>query len=174
MAALKRNIGRSRAARFARAEGGVALIEFALFLPLVLLVFSVMLEASRTFWSFQSAISGVRDATRYLSRVVPGDICQPTPPGPGALVGYTATLTTIVSQSYSSTRSAFGTGVSVDSVTPTLACIAGSYRGGSAPVATVTAAVTITHPLAGAFTLFGAPFGPTTTTISDQARIYGQ
>ena len=50
--------------RFRREESGVALVEFALFLPLFALSFFVIVEFSRIFFSYQGAIVGVRDAAR--------------------------------------------------------------------------------------------------------------
>lgn len=61
--------------RFSKREDGVALVEFALFLPLFLLSFFVIVEFARVFFAYQGAIVGVRDAARYMARVVPADIC---------------------------------------------------------------------------------------------------
>ncbi|CAN0605625.1 unnamed protein product, partial [Ectocarpus sp. 12 AP-2014] len=65
--------------KFRREESGVALVEFAIFLPLFLLAFFVVVEFSRIFFSYQGAISGVRDATRYLARVADADVCVTNP-----------------------------------------------------------------------------------------------
>ena len=57
--------------RFAEREDGAALVEFALLLPIFLLLFAMAVEGSRTFWSYQTAIAGVRDAARYVARAAP-------------------------------------------------------------------------------------------------------
>ena len=154
--------------RFARTEDGAALVEFAICLPMMLLVFAVIVEGSRLMLSFQSAISGVRDATRYLARVVPSNVCSTG----GTLSGYAAQLQTIVSQSTSG-ASVFPSAVTVNSVTPSLTCVAGTYRVSPAPVAQVTANVTITFPFAGIFTLVGGSLGQITTNVTDSSRIFG-
>ena len=154
--------------RFARTEDGAALVEFAICLPMMLLVFAVIVEGSRLMLSFQSAISGVRDATRYLARVVPSNVCSTG----GTLSGYAAQLQTIVSQSTSG-ASVFPSAVTVNSVTPSLTCVAGTYRVSPAPVAQVTANVTITFPFAGIFTLVGGSLGQITTDVTDSSRIFG-
>ena len=154
--------------RFARAEEGAALVEFAIALPMMLLVFAVIVEGSRLMLSFQSAISGVKDATRYLARVVPSDVCTTG----GTVSGYAAQLLTIVSQSTSG-ASVFPSAVTVNSVTPSLACVSGTYRVSPAPVAQVTANVTITFPFAGIFALVGGSLGQITTDVTDSSRVFG-
>ena len=74
----------AKAARFARDESGVALVEFAVVLPMMLVVFAVIIEGSRLMMSYESAISGVRDATRYLARITDAGACA---------VGSTVTVT---------------------------------------------------------------------------------
>ena len=144
------------------------MVEFAIVLPMMLLVFAVIVEGSRLMLSFQSAISGVKDATRYLARVVPSDICTTG----GTVGGYSAQLLTIVSQSTSG-ASVFPSAVTVNSVTPSLACVTGTYRVNPAPVAQVTANVTITFPFAGIFTLVGGSLGQITTDVTDSSRVFG-
>lgn len=157
-----------RKRRFLRAEGGAALVEFVLVVPMMLLVFAVIIEGSRLMMAYQAAIDGVRDATRFLARVVPGNICATG----GSVASYAAQLQTIVSQSTSG-GSVFPPAVTVNSVTPTLTCVSGSYRIANTPIATVTANITITHPFANYFTLFGAAQSPVTTTISDSTKVFG-
>jgi Flp pilus assembly protein TadG len=163
------NLARARSIRrFLRAEEGAALVEFAVVLPMMLLVFAVIIEGSRLMMSYHAAISGVRDATRFLARVAPGNICATG----GSVASYASQLQTIVSQSTSG-ASVFPPAVTVNSVTPTLACVSGTYRLAQTPIATVTANVTITHPFASFFALFGAAQSPVTTTISDSTKVYG-
>lgn len=153
---------------FARDERGAALVEFAIILPMMLLLFAVIIEGSRMMISFQAAISGVRDATRYLSRVAPVDICS----SGGSVAGYSTQLQTIVSQGISG-NSVFPTAVTVNFVTPSFSCVAGTYRVSPAGVAQVTANVTITFPFAGLFPLTGGNLPQITTNVTDAARIFG-
>ena len=50
-----------------RSEDGAVLVEFGLLLPTFVLFFAMAVEGSRTFWSYQATISGVRDAARYVA-----------------------------------------------------------------------------------------------------------
>ena len=154
--------------RFLRAEDGVALVEFAVVLPMMLLVFAVIVEGSRLMLSYESAINGVRDATRYLARIAPRDICVTG----ASVASYSTTLQTLVTQGVSG-NSVFPSHVTIGSVTPSYRCVAGTYRGGDVPVAQVTAVITVTFPFAGVFTLVGGSMPPLTTTITDQARVFG-
>jgi Flp pilus assembly pilin Flp len=154
--------------RLRRDEDGVAFVEFAILLPMMLLIFAVIIEGGRLFWSYQATILGVRDAARYLARVAPTDICF----SGGSVAGYQGKLVNIV-QNASNGNAIFPSGVTVNSVTPSFACVAGNYRGGQAAVATVTANLTVTFPFATIFTFAGGNLGTVTTTVTDQNRIYG-
>lgn len=155
--------------RFGRKDDGAILLEFALVLPIFLLFIGVSAEFGRVFWSYQSAIAGVRDASRYLARVAPIDICL----NGGNLTGYSTALKSIVENDLSGT-SIFPNSISIDSVVGSLTCVPGAYRIPEVPVATVTANVTITFPLAGLLSLFGGNLTTSTVTVIDQARIFGQ
>lgn len=154
--------------RFLRAEDGVALVEFAVVLPMMLLVFAVIIEGSRIMLSYESAINGVRDATRFLARTMASDVCTTG----GSVLGYSTQLLTLVIQG-DTANSVFPPLVTVNSVTPSYRCVAGTYRGGSVPVAQVTAAITVTFPFSGLFTLVGGGLPQLTTTVTDQARVFG-
>lgn len=157
-----------RLRRFWRDEAGVALVEFAFVLPMMLLVFAVIIEGSRMMLSYQSAINGVRDATRYLARVVGPDACTTLP----SVAGYSATLRTLVVQG-STANSVFPPAVTIGTVTPSYRCVTGSYRGGTVPVAQVTAVITVTFPFEGLFRLAGGSRPSLTTSVTDQARVFG-
>ncbi len=155
--------------RLRRSEEGAVLVEFALVLPMMLLVFAVIIEGSRLFYSYQTTISGVRDAARYLARVVPANICI----AGGTVTAHTGKLTTIVTQSVSGS-SMLPSGVTVTSVTPSFSCFPGTYRGGgNAAVAQVTATITVTFPFGAVFSLFSGTLPTLTTTVTDQSRIFG-
>lgn len=159
---------KARIARFARQESGVALVEFAIALPILLLLFAVIIEGSRLMLAYQNAIGGVRDATRYMSRLVALDICDTG----GSISSFSNELETIVSESIGG-QAVFPSAVTVNSVTPTYACVSGAYRVSPAPVVTVSAQITVTYPFAGIFTLVGGSLPSVTTTVTDRSRIFG-
>lgn len=156
--------------RFCRREDGSALVEFAISLPLILILTFLSVESMRLFWSYQAAIAGVRDATRYLARIAPADICT----SGGSVTGYAAQLQGIVENTIGG-AALFPAGVTVTSLTPALACITTlNLRQASVPVATVSANVSITMPFSQILRVIGAaPAATINTTVRDQARVYG-
>ena len=157
----------ARLGRFLREERGVALVEFTLAMPLMLILFAATVDGGRMLWSYQKAVAGVRDATRHLGRTAETDLC----PG-GSLDAHAAALTRIVSRSVTGTD-IVPSGVSVVSVVPSLSCPAGTFRNGPVEVATVTATIRITLPLSGIFQLIGSNRGTFDATITDRTRIFG-
>ena len=154
--------------RFACDQSGAALVEFALVFPLMLLFFAFVMETGRVLWTYQIAVSGVRDAGRYLARIAPIDICLTG----GSLSGYATSLQAIVEDDLGG-DGIFPASVTINSVAPSIACYAGSYRTDPAPVATVSASMTVTFPLASVFTLFTNAPTTFTTVITDQSRVFG-
>ncbi len=166
----------ARTRRFARDESGAALVEFALVLPLMLIMFAVIVEGGRMMKNYQGANAGVRDAARYLARAVASNACSggATSATGNALGAYTTKLEQIVRDSAGTGGgTVFGSGVTVDSVVGTFNCVAGTYRVSPAPVAQVTATITITFPFGGIFELAGDGLTQVTTTVTDQSRIFG-
>src|SRR6476620_2510251 len=53
-------------------QRGVALVEFALILPFLLLLSLTAVELSRAIWQYNALTKSVRDAARYLSLQTPG------------------------------------------------------------------------------------------------------
>ncbi|MGR3662187.1 MAG: TadE/TadG family type IV pilus assembly protein [Paracoccaceae bacterium] len=155
--------------RFKQAEEGAVLVEFALVFPLMLLFFAITIESAHTFWNYQVAISGVRDASRYLGRVVPVNICNPM----GSLSGYDAVVMEIVSKNMD-LNPAFPTTVTVDGISLTLSCENGPFRVNPAPIATIQAQLTIQYPMGYIFSLFGNGLTSVQTVVEDQSRIIGQ
>lgn len=154
--------------RFQTDDSGVALVEFAIVLPVLLLVFALIVEGSRMMLAYETAIAGVRDASRYLARSVAPDACAT-----GASVsGYATKLLGIV-RNGTGGSSVFPSAVTVTAVTPSYRCVTGSYRGGTVAVAQVQATVQISFPFAGLFSLAGMSRGTVTTTITDQSRVFG-
>jgi Flp pilus assembly protein TadG len=156
--------------RYWRNQDGAALVEFAISLPLILILAFLMVESMRMFWAYQAAIAGVRDATRYLARVAPADLCT----AGGSIAGYAAELEDIVETTING-AALFPAGVTVTSVTPSYACINSlGLRQASVPVATVSADVSITMPFSQVLRVVNAaPATLLNTTVSDQARVYG-
>ena len=116
--------------RFRDREDGAVLVEFAIALPLLLLIFAVMIEGSRLMLSYQSTISGVREATRYMSRILPRDTCATDL----ALTEYEPQLMSIVRDRLSG-RSVLPSAVTLASVTSS--CGPADYLSDTAPVVDV-------------------------------------
>jgi Flp pilus assembly protein TadG len=157
-------------ARFWRNQDGAALVEFAISLPLILMLAFLAVESMRLFWSYQAAIAGVRDATRYLARVAPANLCT----AGGSVTAYAAELEAIVETTITG-AALYPAGVNVTSVTPSYTCITSlGLRQASVPVATVSANLSISMPFSQVMRVVGVQ--PTTvlnTTVRDQARVYG-
>lgn len=154
--------------RFRRCEDGAALVEFSLLLPIFLLMFALAVEGSRTFWAYQTAIAGVRDAARFVSRSASATLCEDA----GTLNSYTNKVTEIVAKTVRG-DSLFPSSISVSSVTPTLTCVTGNYAMGTVPVAKITAVLDINYPFSGVFGYIGVTLGDVSTTVTDRSRIYG-
>ncbi len=149
-------------------ESGAALVEFALLLPVLFLFLGLSIEGGRTFWAFQTTISGVRDASHYLARVAAADICETGE----SLTPYNSKLTEIVRKADDGST-LFPSSIQVTSVTATLSCVDGDYRGNTVPVAEVTARLSIDYPFKGFFTAVGMTLENVETDISDSSRILG-
>jgi Flp pilus assembly protein TadG len=151
-----------------RNDDGVAMVEFGFVLPLMLLFFALAVEGGRTFWAYQTAVSGVRDATRYLTRAVPSNACS---------AGYnfgpiTPAVKDIVTKDMAG-ATVLPAQVVVTSVVPTLACVSGNYRISPAPVVTVTVTMTIAYPFSGIFGLNDQSVLNVVTTVADSGKVFG-
>jgi len=161
--------------RFVRSERGVALVEFAIVLPLLMLLFAVTIEGGRMMWSYQTVIAGVREATRQVSRMVPTDICPSSLPASGT---YNALVARLVRESTSG-ATVLPAQVRLDPnapqpVTADFTCVSGSFRLPSTPRVTVSAQVRIDFPFQGIFAFVADGIDPfIVTTISDQSRVFG-
>ncbi|HYD77927.1 TadE family protein [Ramlibacter sp.] len=60
-------------ARYARRQSGVAIVEFALILPMLLVLTFITTEFGRALHQYNTIVKSVRDAARYLSIQTPGD-----------------------------------------------------------------------------------------------------
>lgn len=155
--------------RLSEDESGAVIVEFAIIMPIMLLLLALTIEASRIMWSYQSVIAGVRDAGRYMARVTPADICT----SGGSVAGLTATLKDMVKKDIGGSD-LFPSNITVNSVTPSFSCVFGTYRVSPAPVGQVNANVTIQFPMGGFFSLFGSDISSVTTDVADSSRIFGQ
>lgn len=143
-------------------------MEFALVLPMLILLFAVIVEGGRMMWSYQTVANGVRDAARYLGRIAPADVCTT-----GGLAAHTGSLEGIVRNS-SSGATLFPDARQVTVTSVTAACVEGSGWPGIDPVVEVSAQVTITLPFGSLFSITGGDaLGPITTTIRDRTRVFG-
>ncbi|QFT58099.1 TadE-like protein [Sulfitobacter sp. THAF37] len=158
----------ARSLIFWRDESGAALVEFGMLLPTLLLFVGLCVEGTRTYWSYQTTITGVRDATRYLSRVVDRDICQ----NGGSVTVWNDKLTEIVRTSQSG-EGVFPRAVSVSGVSASLSCRNSGLRGGATGVATVSASLQIGVPFASLFSLAGVDATSVSTNVTDSTRILG-
>jgi Flp pilus assembly protein TadG len=164
---------RPRLRRLIRNEQGAALVEFAILLPILLLLFATIIEGGRMIWSYQSAISGVRDAARYVGRIYPTNVCPPANTSTLDATLLTMVAGRVATPGTSGSLSALPAGVAVNSVTASFACVNGTNRVSPVPIVTVIARVTITFPFANLFELAGGSRPTLTTTITDQSRIFG-
>lgn len=154
--------------RLVQDESGTQLVEFSLVLPMMLLIFGVIIEGGRMMWSYQTVVAGVRDATRFLARVTPRDICT----SGGGVSGYDDTLIAMI-RNDNDGGTILPSGVSVTAILSDLTCNEGEFRSGVVSIVTVSADVEVTFPFAGLFTLVGGDRPTLETTVSDQSRVYG-
>ncbi len=154
--------------RFLRDETGAQFVEFAMVMPVMLLFFAVTIEGARMMWSYQTVIAGVRDATRYVARIAPREICTTGP----AIETYRDELETLVKTTRSDSDP-FPSGIAITSLEPTLDCSATDFRSGRAPIVEVTAGLQITFPFSGIFSFWGQKPAAIDTEVSDQHRVYG-
>jgi hypothetical protein len=185
--------------RFRRAEDGTALVEFAISLPLILVVSFGTIDSMRLFWTYQATVAGVRDAARYVARVAPADICDVGGDIDAALadpdfrlvdrddnqitnlVEFTDFLQAIIRESMKRDPSdddvaLLTQGADVSNVVVAISCESPPVplRQAQAPVARVSADMSIAMPGTEVFRLVGgAGFGTLTTRIVEDARVYG-
>lgn len=165
---------------FRKDTSGVALVEFAIFLPIFVLALAVVVEGSRIFFSYQGAIVGVRDATRYLARTAPGDICSVW--GNSGLIeaedsSIQAALVAIIDEAMDNEQDELPDEVLRGTVAASWVCEAPPsgfvYRQTLVPMAQVSAEFTILLPLGSIFDLNGITLPTINHTVTDRSRIFG-
>ncbi len=159
---------------FCKDGSGAAILEFAISLPILLLIIAVVIEGSRITWTHQAAASGVRDASRFLARITPPNLCEDATGVSNYPTEYGAQATSIVATRIGAPEEQIlPGGVDVISVTPSVDCVDVDYQTADVAVVQVRVRLQITFPFAGAFDFFGEPLAPLVTEISDESRIYG-
>jgi hypothetical protein len=150
-------------------DRGGAIAEFMLGLVPLVIAFALIFEFGRAFWSHQAAIKGVRDATRYLTRVEdPADPAAQTVAQQLLLTGEQAPGG--VERWSSGSAPPMEVSITdVDNDPPTL-------RGpATIRIVNVAANVELELPLSGVFALFGGSgLGVVTYSVGDTARHYGK
>jgi Flp pilus assembly protein TadG len=172
--------------RFRRAEDGSALVEFAISLPLILVVSFGMIDSMRLFWSYQAAVAGVRDAARYVARMAPDNICTTGASLADHLSDRGVDPQTIIDSASRIDRDGDGdvddddvslntSGVTITSVSTAITCVSTpTLRQTTVPVVRVSANMNITMPFSEILVLVGGDgFGTITTTIIEDARVFG-
>jgi Flp pilus assembly protein TadG len=150
--------------RMLRCERGDPIVEFTLVLPLMLILGFGVMEVARILWYQHSITKGVRDGTRYLTRVPmdSGGACGTVP---------TAAVTTATGLAL---NGAYWGAPDPDTIAVTLTPVnhGGAFNGPD-PLCMVrmTAQVPVNFPILNAF----VETGPLVTfTISNEARHIGQ
>ncbi len=175
---------------FRRSEKGATIVEFAIVFPVMLAVFGAVVEGSRIYWNYQAAVSGVRDATRFLGRVTPEQICTGVNNNfvnvpstyrvieDGTLISYnTLVLNTVTShlgeEGQDGTTLPLGISVPENEISVQFACVGAALRGEFTPVIKVDAEVQIELPFATLFGFFGVQSDTIVTSVVDQSRVFG-
>jgi Flp pilus assembly protein TadG len=165
---IRRLVHKSRA--FRDDHSGAAMVEFAISLPLLLLVIAIIVEGSRIAWTHQAAASGVRDAARYIARLAPSDICD----GAANILDYqTDANDIVVGRMGDPSDRILPSGVNVIQVVPDLDCADVAYSTDQVPFVEVYVDLEIEFPFGGVFGLIDEPLEPITTRIADRSRIFG-
>jgi Flp pilus assembly protein TadG len=132
-------------------QQGVALVEFALILPLLLILTFTTTEFGRALYEYDSVTKSVRDAARYLTTQTPGSAAAQTAAQNLVIYGYTAPP---------SGSPPLARGLSAATVTSTWG------SAGSAPVINTVEVRVSNYQFQSIFTtVFGLSFG--TVTFSD-------
>lgn len=160
---------------FGRDQKGATAVEFAILMPIMMVCFGAIVEGARIYWNYQSAVSGVRDAARYLARITEPSICSGTSITAVPIPNGAARATSIISRNVGSGASnLFPAAVSVSGVSASYTCPDLNLRTDPTPIARVQATLTVQLPFGAVFEFFGNRTNTQmVSTIVDQARIYG-
>lgn len=166
--------------RFTARQGGATAVEFAIVMPIMMVCFGAIVEGARIYWNYQSAVSGVRDAARYIARIEDPEICVGRPTGllpEGSLIANAVAAERIEANMGTGAGNLFPAGVSIvdGSVSTRLRCVpTPGHTQDVTPVAVVAVEVQVDLPFGTVFEFFGARTNEDMrSVITDQARIYG-
>lgn len=165
--------------RFRTATSGATVVEFAILMPVMLVCFGAIVEGARIYWNYQSAVSGVRDAARYLARVTDGEICEGRPAAedlPGhELIGNAVANQRIRANMGDGSANLFPTGVSFRNLDTRLLCRATpGHTTELTPVVVVRMEVVVDLPFGAVMEFFGRRENTQmVSVITDESRIYG-
>jgi hypothetical protein len=150
-------------------DRGGALAEFLLGLVPLVIAFALIFEFGRAFWSHQAAIKGVRDATRFLTRVE-------NPSDPTAQAVAQRLLLTSQQAPGGVERWSSGSALPMEVSITAVPNAGGTFRGPDPiRIVNVAANVELQLPMGGVFALFGgAPIGTVTYSVGDTGRHYGK
>ena len=161
--------------RFRRNQQGATAVEFAILMPIMMVCFGSIVEGARIYWNYQSAVSGVRDAARYLARITEPGICGGPDTTAVAIPGGAARAEQIIARNVGSgSTNLFPTAVSVSNVSASYTCPDLNLRTDPTPIAQVQATLTVQLPFSAVFEFFGNRRNTQmVSVITDQSRIYG-
>jgi Flp pilus assembly protein TadG len=155
--------------RLIRDDRGGAIAEFMLGLVPLVLALALIFEFGRAFWSHQAVIKGVRDATRFLTRVE-------DPSNPAAQAVAQSLLLTSQQGPGGVQRWSSGSAAPMEVSVTAVPNAGGTFRGPD-PIRMVNVAanVELQLPMGGVFALFGGqPLGVVTYSVGDTGRHYGK
>ena len=175
---------------FRKSEKGATIVEFTIVFPVMLAVFGAVVEGSRIYWNYQAAVSGVREATRFLGRITPEQICVGVNNNfvnvpntyrvleGGSNVSYSEKVLSVVTQHLGEegpdgTTLPLGISVPSNEISVQYACVGAALRGAFTPVIKVDTEVQIELPFSGLFGFFGVESDTIVTSVVDQSRVFG-
>jgi Flp pilus assembly protein TadG len=142
-------------------QRGVAIVEFALILPFLVLLSITAAEFGRAIWEYQTLTKSVRDAARYLAIQTPG-----------AAAGVTRARNLMVYGNLSGTGRPLAIGLSLTNV-PVASCCSWQTAGTAPVINTVTVRIQGYTFRSMFTTIFGQRFGAVTfPDISATMRSY--
>ncbi len=167
--------------RFLRDQHGATAVEFAILMPIMMVCFGAIVEGARIYWNYQGAVSGVRDAARYIARIEDRESCTGQPTDvllpEASIIANALTQEKIEANLGTGEDNLFPLGVSIvdGSVSTRLLCVSTpGHIQDVTPVAVVAVQVQIELPFGAVFEFFGNRSNTQmVSTISDQSRIYG-
>jgi Flp pilus assembly protein TadG len=150
-------------------DRGGAIAEFMLGLVPLVIALALIFDFGRAFWSHQAVIKGVRDATRYLTRVE-------DPSDPAAQAVAQRLLLTSQQAAGGVERWSSGSAAPMEVTIEAIPNAGGTFRGpATIQMVHVKANVELQLPMSGVLALFGgSPLGVVTYSVGDTGRHFGE